>query len=111
MDLCDSSGATVFIRIVSEYQFNLNSIVHRFKNKLIAFYRDASINRLSHLHLSDGRYKQRSNNVSTILEQFLRGKGAVIGLSLLVESDQWKLNDFSWQCTLIPLSNIIAQLM
>lgn len=82
-----------------------------FISSYFLFISDASIQRLSVLQLSDSRYKQRSPNPTTILEQFLRGKGAITGLSLLVEGPYRNFGDPHWQFTLVPLVNIIGQLL
>lgn len=75
------------------------------------FFRDASIHRLSILQLSDYRYKHRSNQPTTILEQFLRGRGSQTAISLLVKGPYRDFGDLHWQFTLLPLTNIIGQLL
>lgn len=74
-------------------------------------FRDASIHRLSVLQLSDFRYKHRSNQSTTILEQFLRGKGSQAAILLLVKGPYRDYGDLHWQFTLLPLTNIIGQLL
>lgn len=82
---------------------------------LILYYRfycrDASIQRLGNLKLTDARYKMRSTQSSTILEQFLRGRGSAVALPLLCENSKLNPNDTTWQFTLLPLMNIVGQLM
>lgn len=73
--------------------------------------RDASIQRLGGMQLTDARYKVRTTNPTTILEQFLRGRGAITGLSLLMDDAHCSVSEINWQYTLVPLVNIIGQLM
>lgn len=74
-------------------------------------FRDASIHRLSILQLSDFRYKHRSKQPTTILEQFLRGKGSQTAISLLIKGAYRDFGDLHWQFTLLPLTTIIGQLL
>lgn len=63
------------------------------------------------LQLSDARYKIRSNQPTSVLELFLRGRGSQTALSLLVEGPYRNFADPQWQYTLLPLANIVGQLM
>lgn len=73
-------------------------------------HRNASIQRLSELRLSDYRYKHRPNHVTTVLDQFLRGKGAQTAISMLANSEKNEFISPLWQNTLLPLTKIIGQL-
>lgn len=86
---------------------------HRMENNFILRFdfRDASIHRLSVLQLSDCRYKHRSKHPTTILEQFLRGRGSQAGITLLIKGAYRDFGDLHWQFTLLPLTTIIGQLL
>lgn len=73
--------------------------------------REASIQRLNVLHLSDARHKLRTKQPTSVLELFLRGRGSQTALSLLVEGPYRHFADPQWQYTLLPLCNIVGQLM
>lgn len=80
-------------------------------NEICQIHRDASIQKLSTLQLSDCRYKSRPNHPTTLLEQFLRGKGLEAGVWLLLQEDCRDLNNFQWKNTLLPLTSIVGQLL
>lgn len=75
------------------------------------FYSDASIQRLSVLQLSDCRYKHRLNYPTTLLEQFLRGKGLQAGLWSLFGNKASDASEVQWKNALLPLVNCIGQLL
>ncbi|XP_055326409.1 nuclear pore complex protein Nup160 homolog isoform X2 [Sitodiplosis mosellana] len=72
---------------------------------------DASIQKLSTLQLSDCRYKSRPNHPTTLLEQFLRGKGLEAGVWMLLQDQCRDITDFQWKNTLLPLASIVGQLL
>lgn len=78
---------------------------------LTLIFRESSIQRLSVLQLSDCRFKQRPNRPTTLLEQFLRGKGLQAGLWTLLEENCRDLDDFQWRNTLLPLATTVGQLL
>lgn len=77
----------------------------------LSLFSDASIQHLSVLQLSDCRYKQRLNYPTTLLEQFLRGRGLQAGLWSLIGNSPIDVQDVQWKNTLLPLVNSIGQLL
>lgn len=108
LDMRNDRSATNAGRIVSRRIAATTG--HRVLLSTFAF-RDASIHRLSILQLFDYRYKHRSNQPTTILEQFLRGRGSQMAISLLVEGAHSDVGDLHWQFTLLPLTTTIGQLL
>lgn len=77
---------------------------------MIVTFRDASIQRLSEFQISDCRYKYRPNNPTTVLDQFLRGKGLQTAIFMLTNNTQVDLTIPSWQNILLPLTKIVGKL-
>lgn len=74
-------------------------------------HRDASVQKLTTLQLSDCRYKSRPSHPTTLLEQFLRGKGLEAGVWLLLQDHCRDFEDSQWKNTLLPLTSIVGQLL
>lgn len=64
------------------------------------------------LQLTDSLHNvYKTNQRISLLELFLRGKGSITGLSLLVERPYRNISETQWQYTLLPLTTIIGQLV
>lgn len=87
-------------------------VLDELKNKIFLSFRDASIQKLSTLQLSDCRYRSRPKHLTTLLEQFLRGKGLETGMWMLLQDRcRRDLSDFQWKNTLLPLAAHVGQLL
>lgn len=88
------------------------SVLNESKQYFFLIIRDASIQKLSTLQLSDCRYRSRSNHLTTLLEQFLRGKGLEVGMWMLLQDRcRRDVSDFQWKSTLLPLAANVGQLL
>lgn len=67
--------------------------------------------RLNILQLTDSRYYvSRAQHSMSLLEMFLRGRGAKYSLALFADAQQ-NTSDVQWQFTLLPLVTIVGQLV
>lgn len=67
--------------------------------------------RLNIVHHTDSRYYvSRAQHSMSLLEMFLRGKGAQHSLALFAEGQQ-NVSEVQWQFTLLPLVTIVGQLV
>lgn len=80
------------------------------KINLFSNYRDASIQRLSDLQISDCRYKHRPNCPTTVMDQFLRGRGLQSAIFIMASDEEADFTIPFWKNTLLSLSKIVGKL-